>query len=269
MGLLSSFAEATAVIAAVGVIALIGRFLDRKGVLAAVIIGYIIYLYGGRLHFLLLLTFFIVGGSATRYRYRDKYGKMGRGIRSWANVVSNGLAAALILVAGYLLGAQQEEIFYTYLGSISAVFSDTMSTEIGMLSKRPPRMITSLRKASPGTPGAVSVQGLAAGFFTGPILAAAATLYCFDGCGLYRLDILAAVAVASGFSGSLFDSVFGAVFQARYRCVVCGRAVEVKQHCGTRTEYLGGNEYVSNDIVNLVTSFYGAFFGYSLSTYLS
>jgi uncharacterized protein (TIGR00297 family) len=266
--LLSSLLEATAVIAAVGVVALLGRFLDRKGILAAVIIGYCVYLFGGRLYFLLLLTFFIVGGSATRYRYREKYGNSGRGMRSWTNVVSNGLAAALILVAGYLLGTPQEGVFYAFTGSISAVFSDTMSTEIGMLSKKPPRMVTSLRRASPGTPGAVSILGLAAGFFTGFILAAISLLYCLAGCGLLRPEVLAAVAVTSGFSGSLFDSVFGAVFQSRYRCAVCGRAVEVKQHCGSPTEYLGGSRYVNNELVNLATSFYGAFFGYAIWTYL-
>ncbi|MCX8200908.1 MAG: DUF92 domain-containing protein [Candidatus Caldarchaeum sp.] len=267
MVLLPILLEAAVVIALAGVVALAGRFLDFKGVTAAVFVGYVIYVLGGRIHFLLLLVFFVVAGFTTRYRYREKYGEFGRGVRTWTNVLSNGSAAALLAAAGYFLDNPSSS-FVMFVGAISSVFADTMSTEIGLLSKKPPRMITTLKTASPGTPGAVSLLGLLAGLLTGLIVAFSVFLYdVFFGTswGVYAT---AAVCVFSGFTGSLFDSVVGGLFQSRYRCSVCGRAVEVKKHCGKETEYISGNRYVNNDLVNLLASFYGAFAAYSLWAYL-
>ncbi|MCS7129745.1 MAG: DUF92 domain-containing protein [Candidatus Caldarchaeum sp.] len=266
--MLSSFLEATLVISLAGIVALGGRFLDGKGVAAAVAVGYCVYVMGGRSYFLALLVFFVVAGFTTRYRYREKYGEAGRGIRTWSNVLANGLAAAIIPLLGYLSFTNSSATLAMYLGAVSSVFSDTMSTEVGLLSKSQPRMITTLKPASPGTPGAVSLLGLAAGFFTGFILAAAVLLY-----GVFfelslPTHVILVVSVLAGFSGSLFDSVFGGLFQSRYRCEVCGRAVEVKKHCGGQTVYVSGSRLVNNEVVNLLTSIYGAFVAFVVWVYM-
>ncbi|MDW8084494.1 MAG: DUF92 domain-containing protein [Candidatus Caldarchaeum sp.] len=266
--MLAHFLEATIVILLAGIIALAGRFLDFKGLLAAVALGYVVYLMGGRLHFLVLLVFFVVAGFTTRYRYREKYGEYGRGVRTWTNVLSNGLASALIAAAGYFLDNPSSS-FVMFVGAISSVFADTMSTEIGLLSKKPPRMITSFKPASPGTPGAVSALGLLAGLGTGLIVALSVSLYDLVFGSSWNFYALATVCVFSGFTGSLFDSVVGGLFQSKYRCGVCGRAVEVKKHCGKDTEYVSGSRYVNNDLVNLLASFYGAFAAYSVWTYVT
>ncbi|MCS7133471.1 MAG: DUF92 domain-containing protein [Candidatus Caldarchaeum sp.] len=262
------FLEATAVIGVAGLVALLGRFLDVKGVVAAVAVGYVVYVLGGRPHFLLLFVFFVVAGFTTRYRYREKYGEFGKGVRTWTNVLSNGGAAALIAAAGYFLDASSSS-FIMFAGAISSVFADTMSTEIGLLSKKPPISITTFKPASPGTPGGVSVLGLVAGFLTGFIVVAAVVLYDFVSGASWNVVSLTVVCVFSGFTGSLFDSVFGGLFQSRYRCIVCGRAVEVKKHCRKETEYISGNRYINNDLVNLLTSFYGAFAAYSIWVYMN
>ncbi len=260
--------EAMFVIGIIGIIAVVGRFLDAKGVAAAAPIGYTVYQLGGRVYFLILLVFFIVTGFATRYRYREKYGEDGRSMRSWSNVLANGSAAALITVYGYLSDIEDEATFAMFLGAVSAVFSDTMSTEIGLLSKNPPRMITSLKQVSPGTPGGVSPAGLLAGLLTGFILTAAVYLYGIVFNQNYSLTSLALLSVIPGFTGSLFDSVLGGVFQSRYRCQICGRTVEVKKHCGKPTIYLTGYSYVNNEIVNVLASLYGAFVAYVVWLYI-
>ncbi|MEM4281346.1 MAG: DUF92 domain-containing protein [Candidatus Caldarchaeum sp.] len=267
--MLYRFVEATLVIAAVGLIALGGRFLDKKGVGAAVLIGYCVYVFGGRVYFLILLVFFVVAGFTTKYRYVEKYGEVGRGVRTWSNVFANGLAAALIAFLGLILQADSTPTLAVYLGAVSAVFSDTMSTEIGLLSKKPPRMITSLKPVSPGTPGAVSLPGLLAGFFTGFILVAGVFLYALFFGESFSFTGLIPLSVVAGFTGSLFDSVFGGLFQSRYRCTSCGKTVEVKKHCGKPTTYLSGSRFVNNEIVNLLTSLYGGFVAYSLLPYVS
>ncbi|MEM0383916.1 MAG: DUF92 domain-containing protein [Candidatus Caldarchaeum sp.] len=266
--MLSLFLEATLVMAVIGVIALGGRFLDGRGLAAAVVVGYCVYVLGGRSHFLAIFTFFVVAGFTTRFRYREKYGEVGRGIRTWSNVLANGFTACLITASGYFLGLESSATLATYLGAVSSVFADTMSTEVGLLSKSKPRMITSLKEASPGTPGAVSPLGLAAGFFTGFLLAGVMVLYgLFLGMSLQPFSVFL-IAVAAGFSGSLFDSLFGGLFQSRYRCPACGKVVEVKTHCGKSTVYLSGSKLVNNEIVNLLTSVYGAFVAYVVWLYI-
>jgi len=266
--LLDRVFEATLVIGAVGLVALGGRLLDVKGVGAAVLIGYCIYVLGGRIFFLMLLIFFVVAGFATKYRYHQKYGEAGRGVRSWSNVLANGSGAALIILFSYIFQADSTPTLAAYIGSVSAVFSDTMSTEIGLLSKTPPRMITSLKPASPGTPGAVSFSGLLAGLLTGLVLAGGTYFYGLVFGEGVSLTVLVVLSVVSGFTGSLFDSVFGGLFQSRYRCGECGRTVEVKRHCGKPTTYLSGSKLVNNELVNLVTSFYGGLVAYSLWLYI-
>jgi uncharacterized protein (TIGR00297 family) len=264
---LTNFLEATVVIAVVGAAALAGRFLDLRGAGAAAVLGYMIYIFGGRMHFLLLLVFFIVSGFSTRYRYREKYGEYGRGVRTWSNVISNGLAAALIATAGYFL-TDPYTALPLYIGAVSAVFADTMSTELGLLSKRPPILITSLKRTEPGTPGGVTPLGLMSAFVTGFIISVTILLYTVFSAAMLSFNKVALVSVFSGFTGSLFDSVVGGLVQSRYRCTVCGRAVEVKKHCGKETLYLGGSRLINNDLVNLLTSFYGAFSAYSLWVFL-
>ncbi|MEM3097047.1 MAG: DUF92 domain-containing protein, partial [Nitrososphaerota archaeon] len=128
------FLEATIVIGLAGGIAVAGRFLDWKGAIAGAALGYLYYMFGGRLYFALVLTFLVVGGFSTRYKYRVKYGEKGRGVRSWANVCANGGLAAALAVFSRLYAIDSNISLAIFVGAISAGFTDTMATEIGMLS---------------------------------------------------------------------------------------------------------------------------------------
>ncbi|GBC69934.1 hypothetical protein HRbin01_01641 [archaeon HR01] len=257
--------EATVVIGVAGTVALAGRFLDWKGALAGALLGYIYYLGGGRLHFASVLTFLVVGGLATRYRYREKHGEK-RGVRTWSNVLANGTVAAG--VAGYAAFSQMDRGLglAMFMGAVSAAFTDTMATELGMLSRRKPVTITSLREAEPGTPGAVTPEGLTYSLVAPVSLTAVIAV--LDSGLAGQVHLWLAITVFTGFIGSVLDSVVGALFQSRYRCVACGRAVEVRKHCGVPTQYVGGSRYFNNDTVNLVATLSGALSGYLLGLLL-
>ena len=68
----------------------------------------------------------------------------------------------------------QDLLPYGILASYAAVCADTFSSELGILSRSPPRLITSLtlRKVPPGTNGGVTVAGLGAGLLGSAIIAA-------------------------------------------------------------------------------------------------
>ena len=260
--------EATLVIAAAGIVAYIGRFLDWKGSVAGGSLGYLYYIFGGRLHFAVVLIFLVVGGFATRFKYRRKYGERGRGVRGWTNVIANGGVAASIAVLAHALGMDSRVGVAMFVGAISAAFTDTMATEVGMLSKSKPVMLTTFKRTEAGSPGAVTALGLAGSLLAPLSIFIVFTL--FGGGYLSESGLVPwlLLMMATGFTGSLFDSLVGGLIQSRYRCVECGRLVEVRRHCGKPTQHLSGVPYINNDVVNILATIFGASLGYSLAPYL-
>ena len=101
--------EAAIILAIIAILSLKLKFLDPKGIIASIIIGYIIIVLGGLSYFTVLLAFFIISSIITRLRVRaigelhiDK-----DWIRSWRNVLANGLAPALAILIPRLLSCDE------------------------------------------------------------------------------------------------------------------------------------------------------------------
>lgn len=111
----------------------------------------------------------------------------------------------------------------------AAVAADTFSSELGILSKSKPRLITApWRVVPPGTNGGVTLTGLGAGLLGAFILSATSTLllpFCKDWNTSEKLNYTLAL-TAAGFSGTLLDSLLGALFQASVVDVHSGKVVE-------------------------------------------
>jgi uncharacterized membrane protein len=111
----------------------------------------------------------------------------------------------------------------------AAVAADTFSSELGILSKHEPRLITAPWVRVPkGTNGGVTFAGLTAGF-GGAFLIAMTSLFtlplCFDWDRSAKIRYVLAITFA-GFCGTLLDSWIGAVFQASVVDVNSGKIVE-------------------------------------------
>ena len=143
---------------------------------------------------------------------------------------------------------------------MAAVNADTWATELGVLSSRPPRLITTGRQVEVGASGGVTWLGSVAS------LGGAAFIGLLGGLGVLILGqgwaaagVLLLAAVAGGMAGSLFDSVLGATVQAIYWCDACQKETERKVHrCGTQTRLLRGWPWLGNDLVNFFASALGA-----------
>jgi uncharacterized protein (TIGR00297 family) len=139
--------------------------------------------------------------------------------------------------------------FWAFAGATASATADTWATELGRLSHRLPRLITSGRPVAPGTSGGVTPAGLAAslgGAFTIAIVAAALT-------GADSALVL--VVTACGVAGALFDSLAGALWQETRFCHACRLSTEQVLHkpCGTRTTHVGGLSGFDNDAVNALS----------------
>jgi uncharacterized protein (TIGR00297 family) len=102
----------------------------------------------------------VVGGSAlTRLGYDRKRRAGGAEARGGRRGARNALAnagVAVLCALLYELGLS-DAFSAAYVAAVGAAFADTAESEVGQLSRRPPRLLTTGRKVAPGTDGAVSL----------------------------------------------------------------------------------------------------------------
>lgn len=236
------------------------RALTLSGAIASAAIGMIILVGSGCWSWLLIIIiFFVTASFFTRYKYSYKRclgaAEPKGGARSWVNAVSNGGAAALFAAAEAVFGG---DIFAAaFLGVVATAASDTLATEVGLLSRTKPRLITDLRRqVEPGTSGGLTPLGTAMAVVGALIIGFSAYLLSLFSGSLFKV---VAVAVVSGTLGSICDSFVGALLQEKYRCAVCGRVVEQPTHHGVKGFFVSGIRRFDNNLVNLTSTFIGAF----------
>ncbi len=249
------------VIALLDVLSLSLGFLTLSGTAAASVIGLLVFFFGGWRWFIILLVFLVVSSLFTKFKYSHKHAigaaQEKKGARSWLNVVANGLTSAFFALGNPLF--PQEMMLSGFIGAVSAAFADTLSTEVGVLNPSPPRLITDLKREVPvGTSGGVSVLGELSVLLSTFILALTVSTL---GLGPFSFSRVFFIAGVSGFWGSTSDSIIGATYQAKYRCTVCGKIVETREHCGKPAQYLKGIGVLDNNGVNFIATWIGALTG--------
>jgi uncharacterized protein (TIGR00297 family) len=184
-------------------------------------------------------------------------------------LANGGLGAVLAIVfARY----PEPLLFAAFLGVMGTVNADTWATELGILSRVPPRMITTGEVVPPGTSGGVTWLGIwasvAGALLIGTMATAltqVASLLSGTGWSL-RAVSYPLLAVVGGVVGSLFDSLLGATVQGIYYCEHCAKETESPDHyCGQTARLLRGWAWLNNDVVNLVASLIGGLAAASLA----
>jgi len=191
---------------------------DMSGLLSATLVGVLIIAFTDVWWFLLLLTFYLLGGGFTKYKYRYKQSlgiAQGKGgARGYKNVFSNSLVA-IVASIGYTIFPHAANIFlYIYLGSVATATGDTLASEIGTTYKGKPRMITTLKEVEPGVDGGVSSLGEIAAIFGSMVIALFALLVGVIEIDQYYLLGMSIITI-SGFVGTNIDSLLGATMQKR------------------------------------------------------
>lgn len=172
------------------------KSLDRFGVGVAVAVGAVTYYLGGIELFSVMVVFFLAAEFCTRYARKVT----GEGIetRTTGNILGNSGAALIALVFASPLA---------FFGAIATALADTLSSEIGMLSEKRPRLITSLAKVERGADGGVTLLGFGAAILGAGVVA----MMCFFLTGWNPVVLV--VITAAGFAGGAIDSLLGALFE--------------------------------------------------------
>jgi len=236
--------------------------LSRSGLVGGVLVGTAIFVGGGWGWALILITFFVSSSLLSRYResgkanLAEKFSKGHR--RDLGQVIANGGVAALLALAYRF--QPQPVLLAAFLGAMATVNADTWATELGVLSRQPPRLITNGRQVAVGTSGAISLAGGVAALLGAALIGlTAGILQGIAGANWESALMLLLVVVPAGLAGSLVDSLLGATLQGMYYCPRCQQETERRQHrCGTITTLKRGWPGLDNDWVNLLSALAGA-----------
>jgi uncharacterized protein (TIGR00297 family) len=258
----------------IGYLAYQRQSLSASGMLGAIFTGTVIFGLGGLSWGLLLIAFFVSSSALSHYKaglkeaLAEKFSKGSR--RDLAQTLANGGAGAVFVIASTLW--PHPVWWAAFIGAMATVNADTWATELGVLNKSKPRLVTSLQEVEVGTSGGISRTGTVAALAGAGLIGFIATAFTLLGTGsvvtpgsrwetyaVLALTVLV-VATLSGLLGSLFDSWLGATVQSIYYCATCEK--ETERHplhkCGQPTRPLRGWRWLDNDWVNFLSSAAGA-----------
>ena len=239
--------------------------LSRGGVAGALLTGTLHFGFGGLTWGGTLIAFFVSSTLLSRYQEREKrpvaaqYAKGGR--RDFGQALANGGVGTLLAVCFNLHPTIW--LFTAFTGVMATVAGDTWATELGVLSRRAPRLVTTGRAVPAGTSGGMTPLGtgamLAGGVTIGLIAWGLAAIF---GSGFAAWWIVL-VGLVAGLVGGLADSLLGATVQAQYR-----------DRTGALTEKVGatrvrGAAWMTNDAVNLLASLIGGVVGAGIGIIIS
>ncbi len=210
-GWLLMFAQALTAIAVTGLFAALAyalKMVSWGGALGGFAVGVVIYSCLGLRGFA-VLALFVVGGSALTqlgYRGKERSGtaEAHGGRRGARNALAN--CGVALLCALFATLTSSAAFAMAFVGALGAAFADTAESEVGQLSRRAPRLITTFRKVPPGTDGAVSVPGTLAG-----LAAAGVTAAVGYGLGFGESPGGVVLVALAAFSGTVVDSLLGAL----------------------------------------------------------
>lgn len=190
------------------------KALDIVGSFAALTLGLVVGVFGGLRWLMVLLLFLTISFTATKYRYNFKKniaqqeGKKGE--RGWNNVIANGLIPALIVLLSLFFSKGVAALIF--ISSISVATSDTLASEIGLLSEKV-YMITNLKRVERGVNGGVSWLGTTFAF-SGALLTSLIGWVLLSPV-LPENIFLILIPISVGFLGCQIDSLLGATLEGK------------------------------------------------------
>jgi uncharacterized protein (TIGR00297 family) len=201
-----------------GIVGYWKKVLDVKGSFSAFVIGMIVGVFGNVYWIFLLLIFMASSFIATKYKHDTKEA---RGVaehkmstRRAKNVLANGLVpAAVVLFGSFYFEKYISAILF--ITAISVAMSDTIASEIGMLSDRAYLITNPKKRVKPGTNGGISLLGEGAAVFAAIFITITGWIILSLSQTLPKNPSLMLFPLLIGLAGCHIDSVLGATLQEK------------------------------------------------------
>ncbi len=243
----------------IGLLGYVTRSLAVSGMIAAIVIGTVVFGLGGMPWAALMITFFVTSSglsklfSGRKRALTDKFDKGSN--RDWAQVFANGGVGAFLALVSLLFPGETWP-WLAYAGAMATVNADTWATEIGILSPSLPRLITTGKPVPMGTSGGITLVGTTATLAGGVLVGLVGWLFkpaLTGGCFILAVGL-------AGLAGSLVDSLLGATIQAIYYDPLKEKETErvIIGEDGKPVKPLRGLVWMNNDVVNFLSSVFGA-----------
>lgn len=179
-GVLKILPYALSVNLILGTLAYWRGLVSTSGYIVGLIIGIVIFAYGGVGAYVILCTFFALGMWFSRIGYDEKRARGTHqenfGKRSGRNALANcivGFTASLAIG----LGVRIDSASIIFVAAFATALSDTTSNELGQIYGKGPFIPTTFKPASVGTEGAVSVEGTLLGIASAIVIAGEAFIF--------------------------------------------------------------------------------------------
>ncbi|KAH8100384.1 integral membrane protein DUF92-domain-containing protein [Cristinia sonorae] len=273
------------------------RSLSPSGGIAAFVVGFLMMAVPLRTFGVSLIVFYLTGSKATKVgkelKAKLEEGHQEAGYRNWSQVLCNSFSAfvaSVLWTASYVPesllssmlssvvphgdGYNSEEwcavsqtgwsrtLVFVSLGHFACCLGDTLASELGILSKSPPRLITTGKAVPPGTNGGVSVAGTLASVAGGLVMGLTAAVTLFIESAACRRDALSLIPVMgwgalAGLLGSLLDSLMGATiqrtkFSSTTKRILIDESPAPANNADIRV--ISGLDILTNNQVNLLSS---------------
>ncbi|KAG2204821.1 hypothetical protein INT47_004096 [Mucor saturninus] len=246
------------------------KSLTWDGAAAAFALGMVTFSSSLNVFTVVLLTFFLTSSKLTKFKADRKrlleaeYELSSE--RNWIQVLCNGLAGGVAVslfqilcesssYACYDQARWSTVLMWAYIGHYGCCAGDTWASELGILNKSLPTLVTTLKKVPAGTNGGVSELGLAASLAGGAVvgLSAAITLALEQSCHGFAWEIVLVGSLA-GLGGSMIDSFLGATVQESLYSED-QKIIVPERKAGENIKVICGSPILSNHQVNFLASF--------------
>ncbi len=266
---------------AIGIVALRRKSLSYpSGFVAAALVGFSLFFASVYL-WIALVLFFTTSSVLSKFKNKDEFKLRAMEFaekgdqRDGIQVLANGGASLLFAwITMYLHGIFISDLTFPFVvgafASLAASTADTWSTEMGTTSKQSPVLIyRPWVKVSSGTSGGVTLKGTVASFAGSLLIGGSAgiSLFLLFGTNLGNVWSLFLIISILGFFGGIVDSLLGGLIQGLYHCPSCNKPTEKRFHpsCQTVATHIKGLEWINNDAVNFIASFFSGLIAIVLS----
>lgn len=223
--------------------------LSRSGMVAAIILGTCLYTIEPFI-FILMMAFFLSSSLLSKWvvRFRPLENMIVKkgSRRDFTQVIANG---GIPLIFGILYHFNAYDVYLLgVISAFAAANADTWASEIGSLSKTPPRFLFNQKETVMGLSGGVTTLGFVASLF-GSLWMVVFAFVMFKELPMTYFGI----AFVSGFFGATIDSVIGELWQAKYQSQIHHILTEVRYVGHIENQLVNGYHWLDNNMVNFIS----------------
>ena len=230
--------------AAIFFLVYLSKSITYGGALLSMVVVFCFTYFGGAIGITFLLmnyfSIFIIGLVRRKRVSKEKHG------RGFLQILINGGLGTVLVVLYGLTG--KAFLLASAMLSIGGNFIDSVSSDVGTLSKQEPYDLLRREFVPIGLSGGVTLLGTVSAFLFSAGIGIYVALTLKQGL-LFGLLCTALV-----FAQSALDTLLGSAIQVKFRCTGCGILTEAAHHCDAPTEYARGWRFMNNNAVNTVSS---------------